>query len=424
MFSYDKMASPVLGLRGLESDLSEEEIAIQDSAHRFAEEVMRPVAAELDKLTPEEAIAEGSPLWTYIEKMQASGILDLETFAAMSNEESARIFPIIFEELGWGDSGLCLLSMVMAFPAHAAHISGDRELIERFGGLRGCWVATQPDRGGDVVDVDKTEAAVDSRHHRGNLHARVEGEELVINGQSSAWVSGAPVAECALVYCQCDYGDGIYREDGGHRLVAALVPFDLEGVSKGKPLDKIGQRSLPQGEVYFDEVRIPMKYVIAGKESAIPSFYGAVTFGNMEMSAIFTGVARAAFDHALAYVHERKQGGVELIEHQSVRMRIFDIWRKVEGSRAMCHRAVDYNYSNNGPHVLSSITAKTLVTQNAFDVASEALQLFGGNGLTAEYPLEKILRDARASMIEDGENYLLSLKGATWISKWYREKSA
>ncbi len=421
MFSYEKMASPVLGLRGLEADMSEEELAIQDSAHRFAEEVMRPIAAKLDKMTPEEAIAEGSPVWAYIEKMQASGILDLETFASLSNEQSTRIFPIVFEELGWGDSGLCLLSMVMAFPAFAAHNTGDPELIERFGGLRGCWVATQPDRGSDVVDADKTEAHGDSRHNRGNLIARVEGDELVINGQSSAWVSGAPLAESALVYCQCDYGDGIYREDGGHHLVAALVPFDIDGVSKGKPLDKIGQRTLPQGEVFFDEVRIPMKYVIAGKEAAVPSFYGAATFGNMEMSAIFTGVARAAFDHALAYVHERKQGGVALIEHQSVRLRLFDMWRKVESSRAMCHRTVAYDYSANGPHLLSSITAKTLVTQNAFDVASEALQLFGGNGLTREYPMEKILRDARASLIEDGENNLLSLKGATWISNWYKD---
>lgn len=422
MFSYDKMASPVLGLRGLEADLSEEELAIQGSAHRFAKEVMRPIAAKLDKSSPEEVVAEDSPVWTYIEKMQASGILDLETFAGMSNEQSARIFPIIFEELGWGDPGLCLLSMVMGFPAHAALGTGDPELIERFKSLRGCWVGTQPDRGSDMVDTDKTEAYVGSQHNFGNLIARVEGDELVINGQSSAWVSGAPLAECALLYCQCDYGEGIYREDGGHHLVAALVPFDIPGVSKGKPLDKIGQRSLPQGEVFFDEVRIPKKYVIAGKESAIPNVYGAITFGNMEMSAIFTGVARAAFDHALAYVHERKQGGTVLIEHQSVRMRIFDMWRKVESSRAMCHRAVAYNYSDNGPHLLSSITAKTLVTQNAFDVASEALQLFGGNGLTAEYPLEKILRDARASLIEDGENYLLSLKGATWISKWYKDK--
>ena len=159
---------------------------------------------------------------------------------------------------------------------------------------------------------------------------------------------------------------------------------------------------------------------ICPREQAMPSFFGALTFGNMEMAATFTGVARAAFEHALAYVHERKQGGAELIEHQSVRMRIFDMWRKVESSRAMSQRVFQYNYGPHGPHLMASITSKTLVTQNAFDVACEAMQLFGGNGLTTEYPVEKLMRDARASMVEDGENNLLSLKGGSWLSKWYR----
>ena len=421
MFHFDKLATPTLGLSGLEANLSEEERAIQDSAHRFAEEVMRPIAEKVDKLTPEEAIAEDSPLWTYLDKINESGILDLEAVAEMSDEQKARIMPIIFEELGWGDAGLTLLSMVANFPAYAALSSGDPELTERFKGLRGCWVGTQPDRGSDMVDSDKTEAHPKQKHNRGNLIARLDGDEVVINGQSSAWVSGGPIAECGLVYCQCDYGDGLYREDGGLNIIAVLVPFDLQGVSKGKPLDKIGQRTLPQGEIYFDEVRIPKNYIIGDRENTIPNIFGAITFGNMEMSAIFTGVSRAAFEHALAYVHERKQGGVPLIEHQTVRLRLFDLWQKVESSRAMAHRAIAYNYSDNGPHLLASITAKTFVTKNAFDVTSEALQLFGGNGLTLEYPLEKLLRDARASMIEDGENYVLSLKGATWISKWYQE---
>lgn len=152
----------------------------------------------------------------------------------------------------------------------------------------------------------------------------------------------------------------------------------------------------------------------------MPSFFGALTFGNMEMSATFTGVARAAYEHTLEYVHERKQGGGLLIDHQAVRLRLFDMWRKVESSRAMSHRAFQYNYGPNGPHLLASITSKTFATQNAFEVASEAVQLFGGNGLTREYPVEKLMRDARASMIEDGENNILSLKGATWLSKWYQ----
>lgn len=422
MFTIEKIVLPQIGLRGLEADLSEEEGAIQESAHRFAEEVMRPIAEKLDKMTPEEVIAPGSLLWDYLQQIRDSGLLDLEMIASMGNAEKSRIIPIIFEELAWGDSGLTLLAMVTSFPAFSAHATGDPELIERFGDKIGCWLGTQPDRGSDICDFDATEIHPGTRQNRGNLHAKIEGDEVIINGQSSAWVSGGPIAECTLMYCSCDYGDGLYRDDGSQHLIAMLVPFDLDGISKGKPLDKLGQRSLPQGELFFDDVRVPMKYVLAQKEGANASFFGALTFANMEMAVTFTGVARAAYEHALAYVHERKQGGVPIIEHQSVRLRLFGLWQKLEACRALAHRVFSYNYSNNGPHLVSSMTSKTFVTQNAFEIASEALQLFGGNGLTREYPLEKLLRDARASLIEDGENNVLGLKAMTILSKVYKEK--
>jgi len=429
MFLFDAIKPPQLGLRGLEAELSEEERAIQDTAHRFALEVMRPIGEQLDTMTPDEVIAPESPLWSFLKQFHESGIVDLGTLATLSSEQKARMMPLIFEELGWGDSGLAICALATGLPAFAAYNTGDIELIDRFGSMIGCWIATQPDRGSDLVNFDKSEAVLGSKHNKPNLQARIEGDELVINGQSSAWVSGAPIAQCGLVNCPCDYGDngsdgnGIYNEDGSLNNVVALVPFDLPGISKGKPLDKLGQRPLPQGEVYFDEVRIPMKYVIAQKEEAYYSFLGTLTFGNMEMSATFTGVARAAYEHALTYVHERKQGGGELIEHQSVRMRMFDLWRKVESSRAMSQRVFDYNYSDNGPHVMASITGKTFVTQSALEVTNEAMDLFGANGLTREYPVEKLMRDAKAAIIEDGENNLLSLIGGTWLSRWYKENA-
>ena len=334
MFHYEEMTTPVFGLTGLDAELSEEERSIQSVCNRFAAEVMRPIGEQLDKMTAEEVVAPESPLWDYLQQMEESGILDLEALGALSDAEKSRIIPIIFEELAWGDCGLALTMMVLKFPAFAAYNSGKPELIERFGKLRGCWAATQPDRGSDLVDLDKQVAYPAAKHGRGNIQARFEGDELVINGQTSAWVSAAPIAECALLYCQCDYGEGMYRDDGGLHYVAVLVPFDLEGVSKGKPLEKMGMRALCQGEVYFDEVRVPNSYVLEGQGVADGSFFGALTFGNMEMGISFTGVARAAYEHALEYVHERKQGGVPLIEHQSIKTRLFDLFRKVETCRA------------------------------------------------------------------------------------------
>jgi alkylation response protein AidB-like acyl-CoA dehydrogenase len=205
--------------------------------------------------------------------------------------------------------------------------------------------------------------------------------------------------------------------------VGILIPFDLPGISKGKPLEKMGQRPLCQGEVFFDEVRVPRDYIVADQGQYAANFFSALTFANMEMGIAFTGLARAAYEHALAYVHERRQGGTAIINHQSVKQRLFGMWQKVELCRAMSRRAAHYNFVSGHPHVLASITSKTAVTQMAFEVAHEALQLFGGNGLTHEYPVEKLFRDARASLIEDGENNVLNLVGAHWLSKHYCDQN-
>jgi alkylation response protein AidB-like acyl-CoA dehydrogenase len=99
------------------------------------------------------------------------------------------------------------------------------------------------------------------------------------------------------------------------------------------------------------------------------------------------------------------------------------MWQKLETARALSARVVRYNYSSNGPHSLASLTGKTFVTQAAFDVASEAVKIFGANGLTKEYSLEKLSRDAQTSLIEDGENTVLGLMGGSWLSRWYVERA-
>ncbi|MBW2390941.1 MAG: acyl-CoA dehydrogenase, partial [Deltaproteobacteria bacterium] len=118
-----------------------------------------------------------------------------------------------------------------------------------------------------------------------------------------------------------------------------------------------------------------------------------------------------AYDHALAYAKERVQGGVPIIEHQSVKSRLFKMFTKVEAARALARRVARYN-AVEAPQIAHCIAAKTFVTNSAFEVASDAVQIFGGNGLSREYPVEKLLRDARASLIEDGCNEMLSIVGA------------
>jgi alkylation response protein AidB-like acyl-CoA dehydrogenase len=194
------------------------------------------------------------------------------------------------------------------------------------------------------------------------------------------------------------------------------VPLDRPGVGRGKVLEKLGQRGIAQGELFFNNVRIPRDHVLGGPGDDYERLgYTVLCDANAIMGCLWVGVARAAYEHALAYAHERIQGGVPIIQHQSVRLRLFNMFRRIEAARALALRVLTYNQTAPVGALQGSIAAKVTSTQTAFDVASDAIQLFGANGLTREYPVEKLMRDARSSMIEDGCNEVLSIKGGSLL---------
>lgn len=395
-----------------EVDLGETERAMIDTVHRFAEEVMRPVGQELDKMQdPQETINPDSVVWKAMAQYRELGINTLSTEDSdMTPTEKARINAIIAEELGWGDAGLALTLTTQGggMVSWLANMSGHEELIKRFGGSNpeeiGCWAITEPDHGSDTLAMNQPH--FNDPSIKANCIASKDGDEYVIRGQKSSWVSAAPIATVMALYCTIEGNRGF--EGGG----IAVVPLDLPGISKGKPLDKIGQRSMPQGEVFFDEVRIPADYMIFDQETYKTALHGTLTMANSWMSVTFAGVARSAFDLANQYSKERIQGGKPICQHQSVKLRLFDMYRKVETASNFARKVSIINNATDKGQLHYAIAAKTYATRVAFDVASEALQIFGGNGLTREYPIEKIMRDARASMIEDGCNEILSIVGA------------
>ncbi len=394
----------------IEVGLSDEQRSIRDNARKFADEVMRPAGIALDRLSdPAQVIAPDSPLWRVLEKSRELGFEQLESSAGdLSPGEAARIRYLVNEELGRGDSGLAISLAVASFHRIFAQMSGRPALIERFCGESsreiGCWAITEPDHGSDSLTV--TEPHFRDPALKPNCVARKDGKEWVIQGQKAAWVSNGTISTVASLFCTIDPKAGFIG--GG----VCLVPLDQPGVSRGKPLDKIGQRALNQGEIFFDDVRIPEEYMIVGAEGYGTVVEMVLTMANASMGAIFVGVAQAALELAVAYAKERVQGGLPIIQHQSVRGRLFKMFARTEAARALARRVALYN-ATNPPLLQYSIASKTFVTQTAFEVASEALQIFGGNGLTREYPIEKLVRDARASMIEDGCNEVLGLVGAT-----------
>ncbi len=392
----------------IENGLTEDDRRVGDICHKFAEEVLRPAGKILDHLPdPAQVIARDSVLWDVFKQYHALGIGKIGSDTDMDPVAKARLMAIVNEELAWGDVGLAITLGLTMFHGPWAQQTGDPELIKRFCNpdklTIGCWALTEPEHGSDTVAF--TEAHFGNATLRPNCIARREGDEFVINGQKAAWVSNGTIADVAVLFCTLDQSQGF---KGG---AALLVPLDLPGVTRPKPLDKLGQRSLNQGEIFFDDVRIPASYMAVGPEFYSMALETMLAYANAAMGQLFVGVARAAYELAVDYAKERVQGGVPIFEHQSVKARLFKMFMKVEAARALARRVALYNAANP-PLVQYSIATKVLCTNTAFEVACEALQIFGGNGLSREYPIEKLLRDARASMIEDGCNEVLSLIGA------------
>ena len=393
-----------LPLSGLEEPLSETEQYVQDTAHRFALEVLRPIGTQLDQMSAEDGIASDSPLWGAL--AQAAGLgLSVKALQELAPLERERILLIAAEELAWGDAGLGGMVLVSQMPGLYAALAGNMAMVDYCDGKRGCWGITEPDHGSDSLDSDSSVAAADGNYGRANCVARIEGDKIIVNGQKSAWVSGATVAEVCALYCLVEE-NGVVKPG-----VSLIVPLDLPGVTKGKALEKMGLRALNQGEIYFDNVAVPIAHLLAGPDTYNDFVRHTLAEANVHVANMAVGMARAAYEHAHAYAHERRQGGQAIIRHQSVQYRIFHMFRKVEAARALVRRVATYNSTAPEAALQGSIAAKVTATQTAFEVASDALQIFGGNGLTKEYPMEKLLRDARAMLIADGCNEMLALKG-------------
>lgn len=399
-----------MGLQAFELDpeLTELESTAWETAHRFARDVMRPAGQKLDKLPAGEVIEQGSILWEVFAAYRKLGLGLFEETPDLPPGDMARLRCIVGEELGWGDSGLAIALGVSGFPTMMARMSGNPALIERYPvGTLGCWAITEPDHGSDMINFDGSINHPIGHSSRPNCLARLYGNQFVITGQKSAWVSNGTIAEAAALFCAVDMGDGRLGN------AAFVVPLNEGGVKKGKPTDKIGQRALNQGEIFFDELKVPADAMVVPPEMYRAAADRVLCLANGGMGTTFVGCARAALELAVEYAKNRVQGDVPIFTHQSVKSRLFKMYQKVEAARALNRRVQRINATREVPILEMAIASKVTSTQAAFDVASEALQVFGGAGISRDCPIEKIFRDARISMIEDGCNEVLGLVAAS-----------
>lgn len=388
----------------LDVDLTEAQLAAQDMAHRFALEVARPKGIELDAMAdPQHVIDKGSPLYDVIKTYRELGLHKRGLPASMGGlaEEMDPLSNLLInEQVGYGDSGLAISLSASGSPFAYAAMLEDPEMRgwaedyanDTSGEINGCWCVMEPDHGSDWV-FSGEEYASDKKFTPQVRAVKKGNNEYVITGQKAAWVSNGTLATHAALHLTLD------PERGMHGQGLAILPLDLPGISKGKPLNKHGQRALNQGEIFFDEVVIPAKYMLVND----PDFFrdaggsGNILAGaNTGMSITFAGCAWSAFDLALAYARERIQGGVPIFEHKNIKLMLMRMFQKVEAARSLARRTFMYNLSNPPGSMVHAVSAKTLSTETAFSVASDAIQIHGGNGLTKAYPVEKIMRDARA----------------------------
>ena len=251
--------------------------------------------------------------------------------------------------------------------------------------------------------------------------AEKDGDEWVISGQKAAWPSSAPVA----THC------GLHAQIKGGRFIDqmfCIVPLDLDGVRKGKPVDMLGMRDDPQGELFFDNVRIPDRYVVVAPGIYYAIFYDQLlSLTSCAMGAYAVGLARAAFEEALNYARQRIQGGMPIARHKNIKIKLYEMFEKIETARYYVRKAMEYTHKKVIEQQTADASprharvAQIYAKRMAFEVANDALQIFGAYGLSKEFIVEKLFRDARAMQIEDGTVEVLSLETAEDIVANYEK---
>ena len=387
---------------------------LRNVANKFAVETLRPAAAVLDRMRdPQDVIASISPFWqalkgAYSLRYHASDIPKRLGGLGLSGLQ----LQTVFEELGYGSAGLAYALLMSTIPFTNAVRTQEPKLAERFArafandlsaSMVGCWAMSEPHHGSDLLAV----GAPEFRHPqtRGDLIARYEGDVYVLSGRKSMWVGNGTIATHALTHVMIE-SEGCASRD------ILVMPLDLPGVSRGKMVSKVGQRELNQGELIFHDVRVPRDFSITKIDGYEQSLVKILGHGNACLSAICTGLTRAAYEEARDYSRRQIQGYKPLCDHQTVRKRIFDMYVEVEASRALSQAALCADYDVAKSPLGSALAAKIFCSEAALRVAGDAVELMGARGLTEDAFIWKLFRDARATTAEQGTNETLALTAA------------
>ncbi len=364
--------------------LTEEQTMIRDLCRQIAEEKIKPVAAEYDE--------KNEFPWEIVKIMAESDIFGVyipEEYGGMGG--GVFEMAIATENLSWGCGGIALAFAATGLGTYPILLYANEDQKRKYlpniaaGKTLAAFCITEAEAGSDAGGIKTT--------------ARKDGDHYILNG-TKQWITNGGEAEIYTVIAMTN------KSKGPRGASAFIVEKDTPGVSFGKKEDKLGIRGSATREVIFTDCKIPKENLL-GKEG-LGFIVAMKTFDHSRpgVAAQAVGIAQRALDEAVKYSHERRQFGRSISSFQGIQWMLADMATQVEASRALIYSAA--RMVDSGAKNVAKISAmsKMLASDTAMKVATDAVQIFGGYGYMKEYPVEKLMRDAKITQIYEGTNQI------------------
>ena len=360
--------------------LTESQIMVRDTARAFARERLAPHAAEWDRdgRFPKEALAEMGTLGFL-------GMLVPEEWGGAGADHVA--YALAVEEIAAGDGSVStIMSVHNSVGCMPISHFGSTEQKERFlrpmarGEMLGAFCLTEPQAGSDA-------SAIRSR-------ARRDGNHYVLSG-TKQFITNGSTAGAAIVFAVTD------PARGKKGISAFIVPTATPGYKVARKEEKLGQRAAESCQIVFEECRVTPDLLLGQEGEGYKIALANLEGGRIGIAAQALGMARAAYEHALAYAKERQSFGKPIIEHQAVGFRLADMATEIDAARGLILNAARLRDAGR-PCLKEASMAKLFASEMAERVASDAIQIHGGYGYLRDFPVERIYRDVRVTKIYEG----------------------
>ncbi len=366
--------------------LSEEHKALIETARRFTKERITPIAAACDHESrfPMDVFKEAWEIGlinpTCPAEYGGSGMGEFEN-------------TLITEELAYGCTGIQTSMLANGLALTPIKLGGNEEQKKKYLGMLtsepmlASYATSEPDAGSDVAGL-KTRFA---KH----------GEDYVLNGQK-CWITNASYARFYVIFATSN-------PDLRHKGIAAfIVDRDTPGLRVGKKEDKLGQRASDTAQVFLDDVVVPKENLLAPEGKGFKLAMETFNQTRPDIAAGATGLMRRCLDECVAYAKERKTFGQPIGNHQLIQWMLAEMAIRVEGTRLLYQKAA-WNLDQGVRDPIVSSFSKAYGADSAMQTAVDAVQVFGGNGYVKEYPVEKLMRDAKVLQIYEGTSQIQRL---------------